>query len=161
MFDCLGVSVSECLLTVRSDGTVTILRSVVDGRSKCFGVQVKIQGSGSCGVVEAENDRLDTIFDELSLGGSLREEAVKLKELLSDLGDVFALSDAELGCTSVVKHAIETGNAAPIKQLPYRTPICRRGKISEFIDSMQEQGVVKPSASPWVQWCWFPRRMAH
>ena len=41
------------------------------------------------------NDRLDTIFDELSLGGGdLSEEAVKLKELLSDFGDVFALSDA-------------------------------------------------------------------
>ena len=50
----------------------------------------------------------------------------------------------------MVKHAIETGNAAPIKQLPYRTPMCRRGKISESIDSMQEQGVVKPSASPWA-----------
>ena len=170
VFDCLGVSVRECLLTVGSDGTVTIpvdnfqsrpvrlecgldvgvLRSVVDERSKCFGIQEKIPGSGSCGVVKAGNDRLDTIFDELSLGGSLSEEALKLKELLSDYGDVFALSDAELGCTSVVKHAIETGNAAPIKQLPYRTPMCRRGKISESIDSMQEQGVVKPSASPWA-----------
>lgn len=60
------------------------------------------------------------------------------------------MSYAELGFTGVVKHYIETGDHAPIKQLPYRTPICRRKKISEFIDSMQEQGVVKPSASPWA-----------
>ena len=59
-------------------------------------------------------------------------EAVMLKELLSDFGDMFALSDAELGCTSVVKHAIETGNTAPIKQLAHCTPMCKREKISEF-----------------------------
>ena len=29
------------------------------------------QVSGSCAVVEAGNDRLDTIFDELSLGGGI------------------------------------------------------------------------------------------
>ena len=53
VFDCLGVSIRECLLTVESDGTVTIfrpvrlesgldvgvLRSVVDGCSKCFGTR--------------------------------------------------------------------------------------------------------------------------
>ena len=126
-------------MNVESDGTVTIpvdnfqsrpvriessvdvgvLRSVVDGRSKRFCVQENIQESGSCGVLEAGNDRLNTIFDELSLsGGDSSEEAVKLKELLSDFGDVLA---AELGCTSVMKHAIETGNIAPIKQLPYLT----------------------------------------
>ena len=92
----------------------------------------------------------------------MSEEAVKLKKLLSDFGDMFALSDAELGCTSVVKHAIETWNTAHIKQFPYRTPMCRTEKIFDFIDSMQEQGVVKPSAIPGqVQWFWFLRRMAH
>ena len=58
----------------------------MDERSKCFGIQEKIQGSGSSGVVKAGNDRLDTIFDELSLGGSLSEEALKLKELLVTMG---------------------------------------------------------------------------
>ena len=34
--------------------------------------------------------------------------------------DVFALSDSELGRTSLVQHVIDTGDATPIKQMPYR-----------------------------------------
>jgi len=33
---------------------------------------------------------------------------------------------------------------------PYRTPVVRREKVSEMIDTMEKQGVVQPSASPWA-----------
>ena len=74
---------------------VGVLRSVVDGCSKCVGVLEKIQSEWK---LWCRDDWLATIFDELSLGGGdLSGEVVKLKELLSDFEDVFALSDAELG----------------------------------------------------------------
>ena len=58
--------------------------------------------------------------------------------------DVFALRDLELGYT----HCIDTGNQAPIK--PYHIPMSRMAKISDMIDDMLQQGVIKPSVSPWA-----------
>ena len=49
-------------------------------------------------------------------------------------GHVFALSDHELGCTDIVCHSVDTGNAPPIKQQPYRTPIVHRETISKMIE---------------------------
>ena len=34
----------------------------------------------------------------------------QLKKLFADNTDVFALNDAELGCTDLVQHVIETGS---------------------------------------------------
>ena len=63
---------------------------------------------------------------------------------------MFALNDAELGCTDLVQHVIETGRHPPIKQQPYRTPFAQREKIGQMIDDMKERGIVKPSTSPWA-----------
>ena len=77
-------------------------------------------------------------------------ELEKLKEVLAESTDVFALDDSELGCTSLVQHSIDTGDQLPVKQQPYRTPVVYREKIEKMVNDMQEQGVVKPSNSPWA-----------
>ena len=77
-------------------------------------------------------------------------ELEKLKEVLAESTDVFALDDSELGCTSLVQHSIDTGDQLPVKQQPYRTPVVYREKIEKMVSDMQEQGVVKPSNSPWA-----------
>ena len=69
---------------------------------------------------------------------------------MAEYPDNFALSDAELGCTSWIQHSVDTGNHAPIKQQPYRTPIIRRAMIAEMVDDMRKQGIVQPSVSPWA-----------
>ena len=77
-------------------------------------------------------------------------EREKLQELVCKFQDVFALHEQELGKTNLVKHSIHTRTHAPVKQRPYRTPVCRRQKIEELVEGMQEQGVVCPSSSPWA-----------
>ena len=77
-------------------------------------------------------------------------EAEQLEKLLLNSVDVFALDDSELGRTSLVQHAIDTGDHPPIKQQPRRTPFIQRKKISKLIDEMQHRGVVQPSASAWT-----------
>ena len=63
---------------------------------------------------------------------------------------MFALSDEELGRTDVVKHVIDTGDHSPIRRQPYRVPVVYREKISQMIAEMQDQGVIRPSLSPWA-----------
>ena len=74
---------------------------------------------------------------------------MQLRKLLEEYSDVFALDDSELGCTNLVQHVIDTGDHPPIKQQPYRTPVLYREKIAKFAD-MEEQGVIRPSVSPWA-----------
>ena len=78
------------------------------------------------------------------------EQLGDLKVLLSEHSDVFELDRSELGHSALVQHAIDTGDNAPIKQQPYRTPIVQRDRIVQLIKEMQQQGIVKPSSNPWA-----------
>ena len=78
------------------------------------------------------------------------KEFDKLKKLLGEFSDVFALDDSELGCTGCVQHVIETGDHPPIKQQPYRTPIVHREKIAKLVEEMQQKEIIQPSSSPWA-----------
>ena len=63
--------------------------------------------------------------------------------------DVFAKNKTDLGRTDIVKHKINTGTAAPVKQNPRRLPLSKRELVREDISKMLEQGIVQPSQSPW------------
>ena len=97
-------------------------------------------------------DKIEENVDALSLPATnlSADQMSQVKALIAEFPDVFALSDAELGCTNLIKHCVDTGDHLPIKQQPYRTPIVRRALISEMINEMCEQGIVQPSVSPWA-----------
>ena len=103
----------------------------------------------ACNSVSPE--RLERLMAELQLspGDLTQDQFQQLQELISDSVDVFALDDSELGCTSLVQHRIETGNQSPIKQPIRRVPFVYQNKIAEMVESMEKQGVIKPSTSPW------------
>ena len=63
--------------------------------------------------------------------------------------DVFAFSDDQLGRTTLVQHVIETGDAAPIKQRPYRTSPESKQEIDRQVNGMLERGIIQESVSPW------------
>ena len=88
---------------------------------------------------------------ELDMSSDITDEQKQqLEDLLKENADVFALSNADLGCTTLVKHRIETGEHLPVRQQPYRAPYAHRGQISNLIDDMLAQDVVQPSNSPWA-----------
>ena len=74
------------------------------------------------------------------------EELNELKSLLREFTDVFVLDNSELGCTSIVRHAIDTGESKPIKQQPYSNA----QYYKQMVDEMQKQGVVQSSKSQWA-----------
>ena len=66
------------------------------------------------------------------------DDKVKFHDLFVKYRDVFALSDSELGRTSLVQHVIDTGDATPIKQMPYRTSPEGKQEIDRQVNNMLE-----------------------
>jgi hypothetical protein len=61
----------------------------------------------------------------------------------------YGVGSRELGCTSQVKHSIDTGDAKPIKRNPYRIPHALKPVVEEHIDDMLQREIIEPSSSPW------------
>ncbi len=72
------------------------------------------------------------------------------KTTLIKHSDVFAKSPNDLGRTSVLKHKIDTGNSAPIRQRPRRPPIAFDKEEEKIIESQLTAGVIRESKSPWA-----------
>lgn len=103
-----------------------------------------------------ESQKLSTIPDHLK---ALYEETIQDKtdfeteaivELLTKHQGVFSTGPHDLGLTHLAEHAIDTGDAAPIKQAPRRTPIAFEGEDQKALENLQKQGAIRPSTSPWA-----------
>ena len=70
-------------------------------------------------------------------------------KLLCKFADIFSTDRSNLGCTDLVQHQINTGNAPPIRQLPRRLPLAKKEEAEKAILEMQKQDVIEPSSSPW------------
>ena len=88
--------------------------------------------------------------DDLCLGETLTEnEHLDFKRMLSRHRHVFALDRSELGLTDAAIHTIDTGDAKPIALRPYRHSKVEEGAIEAELDALVEEGVLRPSRSPW------------
>ena len=77
-------------------------------------------------------------------------QLTQAESFLVEFSDVFSEGPDDLGQTSLVQHQIQTGTTAPIKQPPRRLPLVLREDASKAIESMQKQGIIEPSSSPWA-----------
>lgn len=55
--------------------------------------------------------------------------------------------------TTVLAHDIEVGDARPIKQHAYRSPIAKREAMKREVSYLVEHSLAKPSYSPWSSPC--------
>ena len=63
---------------------------------------------------------------------------------------MFATDNLDLGRCDWVKHQIDTQGNLPFKQNPYRIPLSQRPVVEKHIHDMLQQGVIRPSMSPWA-----------
>ena len=75
------------------------------------------------------------------------EQREKIRSLLMEYEDVFALDPSELGSTDVIQHEVDTGDSLPIKQPPRCMPFVLRGKVKEMVNDMLEPDVIQHSQS--------------
>ena len=62
---------------------------------------------------------------------------------------LFSLTDEDVGRTANVRHKIETGTHAPVKQAPRRLPFHMHEEVEEHVSDMLSRGIIEPSHSPW------------
>ncbi|CAG2215708.1 unnamed protein product [Mytilus edulis] len=101
---------------------------------------------------EHKNPKLDNELQKLVNEASshlTEKQRHQVTNCLQQYKSLFALSDNDLGCTSIVRHRINTGTNYPVKQPPRRTPVAMRDEIDKHIDDMLERGVIEPSEGPW------------
>ena len=75
---------------------------------------------------------------------------MQLASLLNRFGDSFSCGEWDLGLTNLAEHAIETGNAAPIKQHPRSVPLAHAEAEKQAIEYLKAKGVIRESTSPWA-----------
>ncbi len=78
------------------------------------------------------------------------EELLLLKLFLHKNLDVFALTELDLGRSTAVKFRIDTGNAIPIRQWPYRVPESQKEEVLRQLRKLEEASIISPSNSPWA-----------
>ncbi|KAL0154049.1 hypothetical protein M9458_050649 [Cirrhinus mrigala] len=82
-----------------------------------------------------------------TLSCSERQQA---QALLEKYANVFSHGDGDLGCTDLLQHTIPLLDDAPLRQRYRRLPPSQYDLVKTHIQELVEQGIVKPSCSPYA-----------
>uniref|UniRef100_A0A3B1J0P6 Gypsy retrotransposon integrase-like protein 1 n=1 Tax=Astyanax mexicanus TaxID=7994 RepID=A0A3B1J0P6_ASTMX len=123
------------LLTASPDSTV-----VADKTETCVHSQV------SCRLPNSE------ILQDLSniLGHLTENQRADVEELIQKFPSIFHDVPSQ---TSVVMHDVQVIATTPIKQHAYRLNAAKRAAMKKEVDYLLENGLAKPSCSPWSSPC--------
>ena len=83
---------------------------------------------------------LTDLYDRSTKNLSESESSEVLK-FLCEFADTFSTDRSDLGCTDLVQHHINTGNAPPIRQLPRQLPLAKKEEAEKAILEMQKQNI--------------------
>ena len=100
--------------------------------------------------VNAKSPPWSTILNQFDICKSLNSsERTALITLLTDYSDIVSFHSFDLGRTAILKHKINTGDAAPIKCRPYRHSIAEQQELDKMIAAFLEARLIRESSSPW------------
>ncbi|UYV77104.1 hypothetical protein LAZ67_14003317, partial [Cordylochernes scorpioides] len=144
-----GLRLARSLLTVTDKKTHIWITNPYPRPLKIMKDQTLAYGSLPAEVnfienIEKQNEN-DEIQFQINKNLSFKEQE-RLKQILAKYTDLFS---SRLGRTNLEKHQIHTEDAKPIKHKPYRVSAKERTIIKDQIDEMLEEGIIRPSSSPW------------
>ena len=94
----------------------------------------------TCQLGEGERDTV--LRERLRIGDAVNDkQKEELVRVLVQLSKAFALSDDELGETSVVEHSIDTKDALSVSTNPRRIPYSLRTELEKELENLQRTGV--------------------
>ena len=75
----------------------------------------------------------------------------QLYTLLHQYANVISKNETDMGCTHLIEHHIDTGDARPIHQPFRRMPQLHAQQVDDQVDAWFKQGVIEPACCPWSQ----------
>ena len=102
---------------------------------------------------QCNTDRSE-LLEQLRLDHLNCEEKKHLVKLICQYQPIFHLKPNKLSFTNAVKHKIETQDDMPIHSKSYRYPYHLREEVQKQIRELLEQGIIRPSSSPWSSPIW-------
>lgn len=100
------------------------------------------------------------LLEQLRLDHLNAEEKQKLVKVIANHNDVFFIKGEKLSFTSAIKHSIKTKDELPIHTKSYRYPFCHREEVRRQISDLLDQGIIRPSNSPWTSPVWIvPKKL--
>ena len=99
------------------------------------------------------NGRLPEHLEDMYQSSCMKlnqKEQYDLKNLLIEFADVFSVHEFDLGSFTAIEHAIDTGDATPVKQKFRRTPTSFEGEEEKHLEKMLEADVIETSMSEWA-----------
>ena len=104
-----------------------------------------------CSLTEVE---IDDILSKLGISVNNSDlspsQTNKLRLFIAKNADLFASDTSELGCTKLHSHKIETGDAPPQRQNPYRTSPNMKAEIESHTKDLLDNDLIEPSNSMWA-----------
>lgn len=101
------------------------------------------------------NERLNTDITQLVRVDHLNfEERRMILKICREYDDIFLKEGQKLTFTNVVKHSIPTIEDVPIYTKSYRYPYVHKEEVRNQITDMLNQGIIRPSYSPWSSPVW-------
>lgn len=83
-----------------------------------------------------------------------KEEKDLICHICREFDDIFYREEQRLSFTNQVKHRIQTTDDIPIYTKSYRYPFVHKEEVRRQISNMLEQGIIRPSYSPWSSPVW-------
>lgn len=88
------------------------------------------------------------------------EEKQLLTSLCKDFSDIFHEENQKLTFTNKIKHEIKTSDEIPAHSKTYRYPFVHKQEVQKQINKMLEDGIIRPSQSPWSSPIWIvPKKL--
>lgn len=91
-----------------------------------------------------DEDETEAPKEQTELTTSQKQDLEQLKREFATV-----ISDVP-GDTKLVSHVIDTGDSQPVAVPPYRLAYADRDLLLKDTKTMLEQGIIKPSTSPWA-----------
>lgn len=82
------------------------------------------------------------------------EEKKQILNVCKKYSDIFHTESQPLTFTNQIKHAIKTKDEIPIHTKSYRYPFIHKPEVERQMKSMLDQGIIRPSNSPWSSPIW-------
>lgn len=165
---CDGVLLANCIVTLKPNNRVNVtVLNTTESEVKINNFPVKLtpfdlpisksndtQKHLVCQLNSLNVDRSQKVLEQVRCSHLNPQEKKELLKCISNYTDIFHLDGEFLTYTNVIKHSINTGDAAPINVKSYRFPEIHKDEVEKQIKKMLDQKIIRPSTSPWSAPVW-------